>query len=161
MDWKIVTGGMIATLVLLFAMSAANAVWGITSDSIHVSIPGRSEIRNVRMCGGQYNNKTVVIQEIPGTLACPYGQVIKRKINVGGIENVVIKFDNAVLSGVKMYAAGLSSPSGLLENVEMGANPLTYLEQRIENAYMDNLNTDIYFAQIGSLVYKGLSIYFE
>ncbi len=161
MNWKIAAGGMAAVVALLLAMSAASAVWGVISDGIHVSIPGTSEIKNVMMYVGQWSGENLLVQEIPGTLACPYGQVIKRRLGLPGAENVVIRFDNATLSNVKMYAVGLFSPSGTLENVQMNVDPNTYLQQHIKNAYMENLDTDIYFVQIGSLVYQGLRIYFE
>ncbi|MEM1981435.1 MAG: hypothetical protein QW788_02635 [Candidatus Hadarchaeales archaeon] len=79
-----------------------------------------------------------------------------------GLDNVVIKFDNATLINVLMKAKNLLSQTGTLSGVTMWVEPSPKgLQQNITGGTMDNLETDIYYVSIGSLGYTGLSIYFE
>jgi len=163
-NWKIAMGGLTIVVALLLFMSLSGVIWGFTGGTVHVDIPGKASLREVKMYGGTYEGKkSVIIQEIPGSLKCLRGQVIKRRLGLPGTDNVVIKFNYASLQNVKMYATQLVSPSGTMENLEMSLRKAKRgcLLQRIQNAQLDDLKTNICFVSIGSLTYRGLSIYFE
>ncbi|MEM2672167.1 MAG: hypothetical protein QXF20_01045 [Candidatus Hadarchaeales archaeon] len=165
MNWKIAVGGLVAMLALLGAMAASDVVWGFTGGTIYIKVP-KAELENVEMYGDTYQNTegpiNVVTQRV-GRLKCSQGQIVKRHLGMGaGLDNVVIKFDNATLINVLMKAKNLLSQTGTLSGVTMWVEPSPKgLQQNITGGTMDNLETDIYYVSIGSLGYTGLSIYFE
>jgi len=162
MNWKIATLGLGSVMVLLAAFSLSNTVMGFTSGTIHVSIP-EAVLENVDMYGGLYSDPAaVVIQEVK-SLSCPQGQVITRQMTLSGISvTVKLSMKPATLTDVLMKAKNLNSSSGTLENVVMTVENETGsyggLRQQITSGNMDNLETDIYFVSMGSLVYENLKI---
>jgi hypothetical protein len=163
MNWKIATLGLGSVMVLLAAFSLSNTVMGFVGGTIHVYVP-KAELQGVDMYGGSHENASVVVQHL-NSLNCPQGQVITRKMTLSGMTSsvtVMLSMDNANLSNVLMKAENLKSSSGTLDNVVMTVEnelgPYGGLRQQITRGTMYNLDTDIYFVSMGSLVYENLKI---
>ena len=164
---KVAGVGLASIFALLLAMSTAGVALALVIPGpIHVSIP-EAHLSGVTMYGGVYSGPTaplapVVVQEVD-SLGCPLGQTVTRTLSVAGVTiEATIDMGTADLTDVLMKASSVGSSSGTLTGVTMEAMPEPEgIEQTIVSGVMYDLESDIFFVSMASLVYTNLSVGIE
>lgn len=178
MNWKLTVIGLGFVIALLVAAS----VFGISTDA---GIPGpvtiyypTATLNGVTMYGWIYSTSTAPNQYAPviaqsiASINAPQGQTISKSVTVllpnpfmpncqSSTVTITasLSMSSASLSNILVYASGITTTSGTLNNVVIISSTLPYVvNQTINSATMNGLTVNAYYVSVGSMSYNNLNV---